>query len=304
MCELHVGHKQLFTTKADHVLTAHACDDFEGLSPCSHEEADTRMLLHAAHAAKCGHTKILIRTVDTDVVVLAVSQAQHLNCSEIWVAFGTGKSYHYIPAHLIAEKIGPEKALALQFFHAFTGCDTTSAFAGKGKKTAWDVWTVCPNITPVFACLSRWPTEVTDDMLQDIERYVVLLYCRTSVSTEVNDARKELFSKGNRTLENIPPTKGALIQHIRRATFQAACIWGQTLISQPEIGSPSDWGWFYQQSSWKPKWTLLSEAYKACSELVHCGCKKSCRGNCKCFKMNLTCTTLCACAGQCSRQDS
>ena len=36
------------------------------------------MLLHVSHAANHGHHKILIKTVDTDVVVLAVSVAQGL----------------------------------------------------------------------------------------------------------------------------------------------------------------------------------------------------------------------------------
>ena len=45
-------------------------------APCSHEEADGRMLLQASHATQHGHHKIMIRTVDTDVVMLAVSVAQ------------------------------------------------------------------------------------------------------------------------------------------------------------------------------------------------------------------------------------
>ena len=50
------------------------------------------MLLHASHAAQHGHHKILIRTVDTDVVVLAVYVAQGLQAGvELWLAFGTGK---------------------------------------------------------------------------------------------------------------------------------------------------------------------------------------------------------------------
>ena len=43
------------------------------LSPCTHEEADTRMLFHAADAVQQGDRKILLRTLDTDVLVLAVS---------------------------------------------------------------------------------------------------------------------------------------------------------------------------------------------------------------------------------------
>ena len=42
------------------------------LSPCTHEEADTRMFLHAADAVQQGDRKILLRTVDTDVLLLAV----------------------------------------------------------------------------------------------------------------------------------------------------------------------------------------------------------------------------------------
>ena len=43
-----------------------------------HEEADRGMMLHSSHAAQQGHHKIMIRTVDTEVVVMAVSVAQGL----------------------------------------------------------------------------------------------------------------------------------------------------------------------------------------------------------------------------------
>ena len=52
----------------------------EWLSPCTHEKANTRMLFHAADGVKQGRQKIVIRTVDTDVVVLAVSFARRLCC--------------------------------------------------------------------------------------------------------------------------------------------------------------------------------------------------------------------------------
>ena len=41
-----------------------------------------------------GHHQIQVRTVDTDVVVLAVMVVQKLPAGdELWVAFGTGKNY-------------------------------------------------------------------------------------------------------------------------------------------------------------------------------------------------------------------
>ena len=42
------------------------------LSPCTHEETDTRVMLHVLHSVHQGFENICIRTVDTDVVVLAV----------------------------------------------------------------------------------------------------------------------------------------------------------------------------------------------------------------------------------------
>ena len=64
--------KELLTTYNEDVISALPFDK-EGLSPCSHKEADTRMLLHAAHASRQGHSKIMIRTVDSDIVVLAIA---------------------------------------------------------------------------------------------------------------------------------------------------------------------------------------------------------------------------------------
>ena len=110
--------------------------------------------------------------------------------------------------------------------------------------------------------------------------------------------------KGTKPLENIPPTQGALVQHVRRAVFQAGYIWGQALIVQQEVLSPTEWGWKESESMLVPNWTDLPEASVACQELIRCGCKKSCQGLCKCFRAHICCTTLCACAGHCSRQES
>src|SRR5207245_301414 len=117
-----------------------SCQDstfLTGLSCQSMEEADGRILLHAWDLAAKGAKTIVIRTVDTDVVVLAISFFFTLKTEglqELWVLFGVGKKQRYIAAHAIADVLGAEKATALRGFHAFTGCDTVSSFATKGKK--------------------------------------------------------------------------------------------------------------------------------------------------------------------------
>ena len=45
-----------------------------------------------------------------------------------------------------------------------------------------------------------------------LERFVVLLYDRTSDLELVNDARKWLFTQKSRTLDNIPSTQASLIK--------------------------------------------------------------------------------------------
>ena len=138
-------------------------------------------MLHAYHASQSGYRKVLIRTVDTDVVVLAVSRLQDLNVDEIWIAFGTGKHFRYLPIHSIAEQLGPQRSKALPMFHSITGCDTVSFFSGRGKTSAWDVWSVFPQITDTFSMLASVPEEIPEQAMALVERFVVLLYSRNKL---------------------------------------------------------------------------------------------------------------------------
>ena len=72
--------KQVISTHGKQVLSIMPIsrDNIGRLVPCNHEEADTRMLLHAADAVQCGFTKILLRTVDTDVLILAIAFVEKL----------------------------------------------------------------------------------------------------------------------------------------------------------------------------------------------------------------------------------
>ena len=222
--------KQVVCTLDRDVICRQPMDN-EGLASCSHEEADSRTMIHVAHAANT-YTNILIRTVDSDVVVLAVYAFAQLTSSlnELWEAFGTGRHYRMIPAHKMCAAIGLDKCLALPMFHAFTGCDTVSCFSGRGKRTAWDTWNMYPEITGQFASLMKKPQLGDVDAAMDtIERFVLLLYDKTNTGSEVNMVRFELFARKGRDVNNIPPTKGVLLQHARRAAYQAGHCWSQAI---------------------------------------------------------------------------
>jgi len=163
--------KQLVITDGQEVISKPQINNVVSLSPCNHEEADSRMLLHAKHATQYGHHNILIRTVDTDVVVLAIFVAQTLAPEdELWLAFGIGKNFRYLAAHEIAAGLGPQRAKTLPIFHALTGCDAMSSFSGHGKKTAWAIWTAYPDLTTALLKVSCAASTIPVDIFHSIER--------------------------------------------------------------------------------------------------------------------------------------
>ena len=211
--------KMLIGTHDTNVRCSLDCYNTTFLEPCNQEEADTRMLLHAADVIADGKLNIIIRTVDTDVVVLAIAFFQKLACEQLWVAFGVGKHFRYLTIHDLVNSMGPQQAAALPMFHALTGCDTASAFVGRGKKTCWEIWKKCPQVTDTFIKLLETPQLISDNMLKVLQHYVILLYDANSECENVNVARKKLFSNKGKSIENIPPTFDALEQHIRRAVY-------------------------------------------------------------------------------------
>ena len=202
-------------------------------------------MLHLCHAAEQDHTKAYLRTVDTDVVVLAIHHFHELNLSELWIGLGSGKTFREIPIHHISQQLGPQRCQALLFFHSFTGCDLTSAMFGVGKKTAWNAWATFPEVTDTFIAITQDPISLTLDLLhmQRLERLTVLMYSKNWRSTSVKEARKLIFTVGLKPLESIPPTQHALSQHTKRALLIAAFIWKKSLSKISTIPNPGEWGW-------------------------------------------------------------
>ena len=151
----------------------------------------------------------------------------------------------------------------------------------------------------IFEYLASHPFERLDedsDHFTKIERLIVVLYDRTSPLTSINEAREVLFCKKNRSVERIPPTQNALLQHVRRAVYQAG-IWTTSTQEQQSVPSPHEFGWTKESNSWSPVWITIPEVSRACSQLIIC-CKGDC-SKCKRGKANLVCMhvhlSLCYC---------
>ena len=295
--------KILISTNKTSAVCSSPETDLSIISGCQQEEADTRMFLHAFDCTLKGKKKIIIRTADTDVVVLAISSFRKIKAEELWIAFGTGKHFRFIPAHKIALNLPLEMTQALPMLHAITGCDTVSFFSGKGKVKAWETWMLYPEVTSAFLELISDSKALSEDCFSKIERFVVLMYEKNSTMTSVNEARQRLFSQQCRSIENIPPTSDALRQHTLRAAYQAL-VWSRCLEKNPVLPCPRNWGWTKQEGEtvWKPLWTTLPQADHSCYELIRCGCKKGCKTRCKCVIASLQCTALCQCGGDCVQE--
>lgn len=130
----------------------------------------------------------------------------------------------WIPVNDINTKIGADKSDDLLFFNAFTGCAVVSAFRGKGTKTAWQTWDVCPDVTDVFSKLSKYPTVISLQYQNVLEMFVIMMYDKSSPTANIDEARLDLFARKQRSYNSIPSTSEALIEHTKRAANQVGCI--------------------------------------------------------------------------------
>ncbi|KAJ3599931.1 hypothetical protein NHX12_033885 [Muraenolepis orangiensis] len=133
-----------------HLASVVGTDTSHFMLPCNHEEEDTRIMIHQLDALEHGSSPCLVHTVDTDVVVKFHALITKYPAADIWVAFGTDKYYTYHHINTIFHTLGKDRSTALPVFHCYTGCDTTSAFCRKGKRSAWDAWNSYPEVTQAF----------------------------------------------------------------------------------------------------------------------------------------------------------
>ena len=99
----------------------------------NHEEADTRLVLHALNSI---YQTVAVSFRDTDVLVLLVVHYSRAKCQKLRMSGTSGKGRH-IPMEAVYNKLPQTSATCLLSFHALTGCDTTSYFANHTKKTCW-----------------------------------------------------------------------------------------------------------------------------------------------------------------------
>ena len=126
-----------------------------------HKEADTRIIYHEGQLPN--GTNVVVRTVDTDVVAIALGCFNQLQDKRIWVESGiqSKNKLRYISIGQLFHQHGEPLCKALPFYHAFTGCDSTSLFNRKGK--LFKLLGKNPELQEVFLDLSH-SEGISDDI--------------------------------------------------------------------------------------------------------------------------------------------
>ena len=199
-----------------------------------HEEADTRIILHCIHSDA---EFLVVACQDTDVFCLLIAHIDKMRCKQLWMKAGTSKKPKYLPIHTIRERLKNSvcKIETILPFHAITGCDTVSFFAGHSKKTAWKAFAHHQKLLE-----SLGDGNLDDTTVKSVEKFISRVYKATNAEG-CNEARAALFSRC-RSPEALPPTSDAARWHIARAHFQAM-VWRQAHETNPTLPLPESVGW-------------------------------------------------------------
>lgn len=273
----------------------------------SQEEADTRLLLHALHAAESGYKSVVVTAEDTDVLVLCLGMCKKIPC-RMYQKCGTKARTRFLDISKLSNALGRSVCKALVGMHAFTGCDTISAFAGRGKITALKQLKSDKAYQEAFAELGRsW--EVSEELSDKLQAITCHLYLPSTNTTEVNKLRYQIFCarRGEVDSSQLPPCEDCLSMHILRANYQAA-IWQRCLEPSPSVPSPKDCGWTTDaDGNLVVEWMRGPPAPDAVLQLLSCKCVRSCKlPVCTCLSNGLKCTDMCklqTCSNQASEEE-
>ena len=185
--------------------------------------------------------------------------------------------------------------------HAYTGCDTVSAPAGKGKASALKRLTINRDIQDTLLQLGQmW--NLSRELIDRLEAFKCRLYALKSSSTNVNDLRYDMFCAkiGEIQSYQLPPCRDCLVKHAQRANYQAA-IWRRCLEQDPKVPSPVGRGWKIEEEEGVEQlvvhslhWMDEQPVPQAVLDLLACNCTWKCSlHRCVCLPNELKCTDMC-----------
>ena len=274
------------------------------------EEADQKIVRHALHCIKSMYDQIVVYSIDTDVLVLLLGyvasemeNATHSFSMYFKMVSSSPKWYNICQ---LVEELGADVCKALPFFYCFTGCDTVSAFNGKGKCSFFDEWMksrMKDSITNVFIKLGHLPDSVSAVDTSIIVSLVKSVYFGSQYeNVNLNELRKYQFTRSvSNDLKKIAPSTDALYMQILRASHVAGFEWVEC-VQNVAIPDPSLRGYVLKDGVFVPQWLPVPSTFDLKAFLKACKCKTAKCITCKCAKLKLPCLPLCHCNQKCKQK--
>jgi len=263
----------------------------------SQEEADTRIMLHLSHISRFNYKSAIVASIDTDVRLLCIAFIEQFSM-KVFQKSGTENRVKYVNINDVHNLLGNDVCQALLGMHAFTGCDSVSCFAGKGKLSALKLLRKHKEYRDLFNQFgTSW--DLTEEIFLKIQAFTCELYGAKKGEDDVNNFRYKLFCAKQGKIEafRLPPCADCLNKHAQRACYQTA-IWKRGLDCNPEIPTPVGKGWELNNQELVFDWMDGQPAPQAVLELMACSCSRACKApNCKCINNGLYCSDMCKLAG-------
>ena len=244
---------------------------------------------------KSGIKKVVVRTIDTDVVVFLLAYRYftgNFECN-VYAMLATGKSVNFYNINDLSIHLGEKK-----------GCDSVSSFFNQRKCKFWDRWQEFEDLdilTDLFSDLSkRPPADISDDQVHLLEKFVLFVYYgKIGDSThDINIERMREFEYStHNNLRLLPPSRLGLKEQIKRAAYEAGWI-GNQCLQNITLPNPEGYGWTLTNGKYSPTWQQLTptiETIDAETLTQTCSCIEEKCDKCKCI-------SFCKCHRRCLYQ--
>ena len=110
----------------------------------------------------------------------------------MYIKGGTKTREKFVDVQKVAAAVGQNTCCAFPGLHSSTGCDTVSAFGGKGKISAFKLMQKNTKYQDAFTQLGKeW--SVPGDLFKVLQEFTCKLYAARCPSTTVNELRYQLF---------------------------------------------------------------------------------------------------------------
>ena len=196
----------------------------------------------------------------------------------------------------IALCIGYKKCSALTGFHAFTGCDVSGKFSGFGKQSWWCEFASSEeDVVTAFQSMGR-TNDLSEATITCLEKFVCKVYCgKKGRTTTLPETRWYLYCKNPGKSESLPPTLGALREHIKR-THYVASVWNSSHNKVQMLPLISECGWEVDiERGYVPIATLDVMIPERLIKSMKCKCVTGCGVRCSCSREGTSCTDMCEC---------